>query len=88
MVRVATTRPSSRADLVSAWGIGVGIGLVALQLTWLAGAPIAGVFWEPPAGPTVAFISACVVGIIVAAVAGRRLAHKTRMEQPPPTTSD
>ena len=88
MVRVATGRTSSRADLVSAWGIGVGIGLVALQLTWLAGARLAGLFWEPPAGPTVAFISACLVGVIVSVVAGRRLAHKTRMEQPPRTTSD
>jgi len=86
MVRVATTRTSSRADLVSAWGIGVGIGLVALQLTWLAGARIAGVFWESPTGPTVAFISACLVGVIVSVVAGQRLARKTRAERSFPTS--
>ncbi|MFV9672007.1 MAG: hypothetical protein ACNYZH_02180 [Acidimicrobiia bacterium] len=70
---------SSRADLVSAWGIGVGIGLIALQLTWLVGARFASLFWEAPVGPTVAFISACLVGAIVAIVAGRRLARKTAM---------
>ena len=86
MVRVTTTRTSSRADLVSAWGIGVGIGLVALQLTWLAGARIAGMFWEPPTGPTVAFVAACLVGVVVAAVAGRRLARQTRKEQTPTTS--
>ena len=74
---MTTIRRSNRADLISAWGIGVGIGLIALQLTWLAGARIAGLFWEAPIGPTVAFASACLVGTIVAVVAGRRLAGKT-----------
>ena len=76
MVRVTTISRSNRADLVSAWGIGVGIGLIALELTWLAGARIATIFWEAPVGPTVAFGSACLVGIIVAVIAGRRLARK------------
>ena len=80
---MTTIRTSSRADLVSAWGIGVGIGLVALQLTWLIGARIAGLVWEAPTGPTIAFASACLVGTIVAVVAGRRLANKTRSEQAP-----
>jgi dolichol kinase len=77
---VTAIRRSSRADLVSAWGIGVGIGLIALQLTWLIGARLASVFWDPPVGPTVAFVLACLIGIVVAAVAGRRLARKTRTE--------
>jgi hypothetical protein len=74
---------SSRADLVSAWGIGVGIGLIALQLTWLIGARIAGLFWEAPTGPIVAFVSACLAGTIVAVFAGKRLASKTRGERSP-----
>ncbi len=73
---MTTITRSNRADLVSAWGIGVGIGLIALQLTWLVGARIASIFWEAPVGPTVAFVSACLVGTIVAIVAGRRLARK------------
>jgi len=77
-----TIHTSSRADLVSAWGIGVGIGLIALQLTWLVGARLTGLIWEPPTGPTVAFGFACVVGIVVAIIAGRRLARKVGAGQP------
>jgi hypothetical protein len=80
---VTTISRSSRADLVSAWGIGVGIGLIALQLTWLAGARFASLFWEAPEGPTVAFISACLAGTIVAIAAGKRLVGKTRGERSP-----
>jgi hypothetical protein len=76
---VTTIRRSSRADLVSAWGIGVGVGLIVLQLTWLAGARIAGLFWEPPVGPTIAFVSACLVGTVVAIIAGRRLARRVKV---------
>ena len=74
---MTTISRSNRADLVSAWGIGVGIGLIALQLTWLVGARIASLFWEAPVGPTVAFVSACLVGTIVSIMAGRWLARKT-----------
>ena len=73
---MTTISRSNRADLVSAWGIGVGIGLIALQVTWLAGARIAVLFWPPPEGPTIAFVSACLVGTVVAIIAGRRLARK------------
>lgn len=72
---MTTISRSSRANLVSAWGIGVGIGLIALQLTWLAGARIAGLIWEAPVGPTIAFVFACLVGAAVAVIAGRRLAR-------------
>jgi hypothetical protein len=74
---VTTISRSNRADLVSAWGIGVGIGLIALQLTWLIGARVASLFWDAPVGPTIAFVSACLVGTTVAVVAGRRLARDT-----------
>jgi membrane protein implicated in regulation of membrane protease activity len=73
---VTTIQRSSRADSISAWGIGVGIGLIALQLTWLVGARLAGLVWAPPVGPTVAFVTALIVGAIVSVIAGRRLARK------------
>jgi hypothetical protein len=71
-----TTQMASRADQVSAWAIGVGIGLIALQLTWLVTARLAGLVWAPPVGPTVAFATACVTGVIVTIIAGRRLSRK------------
>jgi len=71
-----TTQMASRADQVSAWAIGVGIGLIALQLTWLVMARLAGLVWAPPVGPTVAFATACVAGVIVTIIAGRHLSRK------------
>ena len=79
---MTTIQSSSRADLISAWGIGVGIGLIAFQLTWLVGARLAGLIWEPPVGPTVAFVSALVVGAIVSVIAARKLARKVRATWP------
>lgn len=67
---------SSRADLVAAWAIGIGIGLIILQLTWLIAYRVAGVFWEAPTGPTIAFGTALAVGAVTAAIAGRRLARR------------
>jgi len=72
---------SSRADSVSAYAIGVGAGLVALQITWLIVNRLTSLVWGPPAGPTVAFLTAIVVGIIVSIVAGRRLARSVNNPQ-------
>ena len=71
------TEPSGRADLVAAWAIGIGVGLIALQLTWLAANRVTSVFWEAPEGPTIAFTTAVLVGIAVSVLVGRRLARKT-----------
>ena len=71
-----TTQTAGRADQVSAWAIGVGIGLIALQLTWLLTARLAGLVWAPPVGPVVAFAAACVTGVIVTIAAGRHLSRK------------
>ena len=66
---------SSRADSVSAWAIGIGVGLIALQITWLLGNRLTSLLWGPPMGPTIAFALAIVTGIVVSVVSGRRLSE-------------
>jgi hypothetical protein len=73
---------SSRADSVSAWAIGIGVGLIALQLTWLLGNRLTSLLWGPPVGPTIAFALAIVTGIIVSVVSGRRLVRSVNRPQP------
>ena len=72
---------SSRADSVSAYAIGVGAGLVALQITWLILNRLTSLVWGPPLGPTIAFASAIIVGVIVSIIAGRRLARSVNSPQ-------
>ena len=74
---------ASRADSVSAYAIGVGIGLVALQVTWLIANRLGTLLWGIPVGPTVGIVTAMVVGIVVSVIAGRRLARSvtTRPER-------
>jgi len=63
------------ADTVAAWATGVGVGLVALMLTWLVGQRIAGLIWDPPLGPIVGLGTAVLVGGVTAFVAGRRFSR-------------
>ncbi|MCL1601619.1 MAG: hypothetical protein M3112_08810 [Actinomycetia bacterium] len=72
---------SSRADSVSAWAIGIGVGLIALQLTWLLGNRLASLRWGPPVGPTIAFAFAIATGIVVSVVSGRRLVRSVNRPQ-------
>lgn len=65
-------------DGVAAWAVGLGVGLIALMLTWIVGNRIAMVVWDAPVGPTVAFIGAIVVGIVATVVAGIQLARSGR----------
>jgi hypothetical protein len=65
-----------RADRVAAWATGSGIGLMALMVTWLIGNRLAALAWDPPVGPTVAFVGAILVGAVTAVVSGRRLARR------------
>ena len=70
------TESSGRADLVTAWAVGVGVGLITLQITWLVANRVASLFWGTPRGPIIAISIALLVGIATSGVAGRRLARK------------
>lgn len=70
-----------RAEAVGAWATGVGVGLIALMVSWLVGNRVAALFWDPPVGPTVAFLGSVAVGTAVAIVSGARLARSVRRER-------
>ena len=63
----------SRSDRVAAVATGVGAGLIALTLVWLAGNRLAATAWEPPVGPIVALTVAVLLGAMTATVIARRL---------------
>ena len=72
---------SSRADSVAAIAIGIGVGLIALQLTWLIANRLTSLVWEAPLGPTIAFALAVFTGIVVSIIAGRRLLKTAALPQ-------
>ena len=71
-------RERGRADGVAAWAVGIGVGLIALMVTWIVGNRIATVAWDAPVGPTIAFVGAILVGIVATLVAGIRLVRSGR----------
>ena len=64
-----------QSEVVAAQGVGIGIGLIALMLTWLIGSRLAELAWN---APVVAFAAAVVVGIVTSIVFARRLAERAR----------
>ena len=68
----SVTRPNGRADLIAAWAVGVGAGLLTLMIAWLVANRVLGLVLEAPEGPTVALIAAFVLGLITTAVVGQR----------------
>lgn len=70
---MSAQRERGRANGVAAWAVGMGVGLIALMLTWIVGNRIAMAVWDAPIGPTVAFVGAILVGIVATMVAGIRL---------------
>jgi len=71
--RATGTRSAARADRVAARATGVGIGLLAFMIAWLVGARVTEQIWGPPSSAVVALLISVAVGILVAAVAARRL---------------
>lgn len=69
-----------RADLIAAWAIGAGIGLITLMTAWLVGNRLFGLLLEPPQGPTAAIVTAIALGFATALLAGRRLATRVRSD--------
>ncbi len=61
-----------RADIIAARAIGVGVGLLTLMISWLVGNRLLGLVLDAPEGPTAAFITALILGVLVALVAGQR----------------
>ncbi len=70
--------PNVRADVVAAWAVGVGVGLLTLMIVWLVGNRIFGLVFDAPLGPTVALITALVLAAFVTAVSGQRCARIVR----------
>lgn len=70
-----------RAEAIAARAIGVGIGLIALMLSWLVSSRLVALAWEAPVGPTIAFVGAILVGVATALVSGGRLARRVRDER-------
>jgi hypothetical protein len=75
---MADERSSIRADRVSAWAVGVGVGLIAMMVTWLIGNRLTALAWDPPAGPTIALVVAIGAGVAATCVAGLRLDRSVR----------
>ena len=71
-------RSRIRADRVSAWAVGVGVGLIAMMVSWLLGNRIASFVWDPPVGPTIALSAAIGVGVLATTIIGRRLDRSVR----------
>jgi divalent metal cation (Fe/Co/Zn/Cd) transporter len=87
---VTTPASNARADRVAAQATGVGIGLVAFMIGWLAGARVTDRIWGPPSSALVALAVAVGAGVVVALVAGHRLVRRQpgiRTRVPGPDTS-
>ncbi len=62
----------ARADIIAARAIGVGVGLLTLMIAWLIGNRLLGSVLGAPEGPTAAFITAVVLGVLATLVVGQR----------------
>ncbi len=62
-----------KADRVAAQATGVGVGFIALMVTWLIGARLFERVWGQPSAAYVALATAVLVGVGAGAWAARRL---------------
>lgn len=67
---------STRADSVAAWAVGIGVGLIVLQLSWLLLQRITSYIWQPPVGPVLSISLAVVFGLSASIFAIRRLVRQ------------
>ncbi len=81
----AVTDSDRRADIIAAWAVGVGVGLLTLMIAWLVGNRLLGLVLDAPEGPTTAFIGALTLGVLAANVAGQRCVRATTV---PPDTGE
>ena len=69
---------SRRSDIVSAWAVGAGAGLIVLMVTWLIGNRILSLALGSPRGPVAAILTAVAAGAGTWAWLGRRLSATVR----------
>lgn len=67
----------ARADAISAWATGIGVGFIVVMVTWLVGARVAERIWEAPTGPIVALSTAVLAGIVITPFAIRKFLRST-----------
>lgn len=70
-MRIAS-ESDARADIIAARAIGVGVGFLTLMIAWLVGNRLLGLVLDAPEGPTAAFITALIFGVLAALVVGQR----------------
>jgi hypothetical protein len=69
-----------RADIIAARAIGVGVGLLTLMIAWLVGNRLLSLVLDAPEGPTAAFITALILGVLAALVVGQRCVRSIARE--------
>jgi len=68
-------RSAIRANCVSAWATGIGIGLAAFMIAWIVANRVTAVLMSVPAGPILAMTLAIVIGTTVSIRQGVRLSR-------------
>jgi len=69
-----------RADLISAWATGVGVGFIVFMLAWIVGARVTERIWAQPTAAIVAMSVAIAAGVIAAVLMGVRLRRSVHSE--------
>lgn len=67
----------SDPDRVAAVATAVGVGLIALMITWVLGNRLIELMWSPPVGPVVSLSLAVAAGVATSVVAARKLVRAT-----------
>ncbi len=68
----------TRPDLVAAWAVATGVGLIAVMIAWSVGSRATTIAWGTTVGPSIALVGATVVGGLVGSLMGRRLVRSLR----------